>query len=68
MGMPGKTQRTVHCPQCHVAMTYDTGSSYRPFCSERCKLIDLGQWAAGAYRIAQVERDNGPDQPEDLLA
>ena len=58
--------RKVHCPQCSAAMVWSTGNPYRPFCSERCKLIDLGQWATGAYRIPQVERDVGdPGQPED---
>ena len=58
--------RKVHCPQCNAAMVWSTGNPYRPFCSERCKLIDLGQWATGAYRIPQVERDVGESgQPED---
>jgi hypothetical protein len=30
---------------------------YRPFCSERCKLIDLGQWATEGYRIPQAQDD-----------
>ena len=55
--------RKVHCPQCNAAMAWSSDNPYRPFCSERCKLIDLGQWATGAYRIPQVERDTG--QPED---
>ncbi len=33
-------------------MTFFNDNPYRPFCSERCKLIDLGQWAEGDYRIA----------------
>ena len=55
--------RKVQCPQCHAAILWSADNPYRPFCSERCKLIDLGQWATGAYRIPQVERDNG--QTED---
>jgi endogenous inhibitor of DNA gyrase (YacG/DUF329 family) len=66
MPMSSKVLRKAHCPQCNVAMVYDVSNPYRPFCSERCKLIDLGQWSAGAYRIPQVERDNGQDQDEDL--
>jgi endogenous inhibitor of DNA gyrase (YacG/DUF329 family) len=31
--------------------------SYFPFCSERCKLIDLGRWLGGKYQIPVVERD-----------
>lgn len=58
-----KTVSKAHCPQCNAAMPWSTDNPYRPFCSERCKLIDLGQWATGAYRIAQEERDIG--QPGD---
>lgn len=58
--------RKAHCPQCNAAIVWSTDNPYRPFCSERCKLIDLGQWATGAYRIPQVERDVGDSgQPED---
>ena len=58
--------RKVHCPQCNAAIVWSTDNPYRPFCSERCKLIDLGQWATGAYRIPQVERDVGDSaRPED---
>ena len=58
--------RKAHCPQCNAAMVWSTDNPYRPFCSERCKLIDLGQWATGAYRIPQAERDVGDSgQPED---
>jgi endogenous inhibitor of DNA gyrase (YacG/DUF329 family) len=35
---------------------------FRPFCSERCRLIDFGQWATGAYRIPQEEADAGNEE------
>jgi uncharacterized protein len=38
-----------------------------PFCSERCRLIDLGKWASGAYVISSPTRDVSdsiPDSPE----
>lgn len=44
--------QTVRCPVCRALTRYDAASSYRPFCSERCRLIDLGQWLAGDYRVA----------------
>ena len=44
-------------------MQWSIDNPYRPFCSERCKLIDFGQWATDAYRIPQAELDTG--QPED---
>ena len=36
---------TVKCPQCQRPVTWATENEFRPFCSERCKLIDLGEWA-----------------------
>jgi len=42
----------VKCPSCSKAVTWSTESTYRPFCSERCKLIDLGEWASEGHRIA----------------
>lgn len=60
-----KEARKVHCPQCNAAMLWSTDNPYRPFCSERCKLIDFGQWATGSYRIPQVERDNGQTEDEE---
>lgn len=58
--------RKVHCPQCNAAILWSMDNPYRPFCSERCKLMDLGQWATGAYRIPQAERDNGQTEDEEL--
>jgi endogenous inhibitor of DNA gyrase (YacG/DUF329 family) len=46
-------QPVVNCPQCSRIVVWDSKNRYRPFCSERCKLIDLGQWAAESYRIPE---------------
>ena len=43
--------RVVSCPQCGKPVAWDTTTRYRPFCSERCRLIDLGAWANENYRI-----------------
>ncbi|MBO9667460.1 MAG: DNA gyrase inhibitor YacG [Bdellovibrio sp.] len=43
--------KTVKCPQCGRLALYSPENPYRPFCSERCKLIDLGEWASEGYRI-----------------
>jgi endogenous inhibitor of DNA gyrase (YacG/DUF329 family) len=40
----------VKCPICRKKLTWEE-NPYRPFCSERCKLIDLGQWATEKYRV-----------------
>ena len=42
----------VACPACGAEKPWDARNKYRPFCSERCKLMDLGQWAAERYRVA----------------
>ena len=36
-------------------MAWNTANPFRPFCSERCKLIDLGQWASESYRVPVEE-------------
>jgi endogenous inhibitor of DNA gyrase (YacG/DUF329 family) len=45
----------MKCPRCQKETIFE-GNPYRPFCSERCKLIDLGQWAAGEYRVPTTEK------------
>ena len=46
----------VSCPICHTKVEWE-GNLFRPFCSERCKLIDLGHWATESYRV--------PSKPEE---
>ena len=45
----------VDCPTCQKKVIWQEENFYRPFCSERCKLIDLGEWADGKHRIASEE-------------
>lgn len=45
----------VNCPTCQTEVIWAKESLYRPFCSERCQLIDLGEWANEEKRIAAVE-------------
>jgi endogenous inhibitor of DNA gyrase (YacG/DUF329 family) len=54
--------KLVTCPQCGKAAPWSSANAYRPFCSERCKLIDLGAWATESYRIPTPDPE--PDQPE----
>lgn len=42
---------TVACPHCGKAVTWDTASIWKPFCSERCRLIDLGGWLSEKHVI-----------------
>ena len=54
--------RTGRCPQCGNPSERGPDNAFRPFCSERCKLADLGQWFAGRYSIPA--EDNGEAAPE----
>jgi hypothetical protein len=53
----------VACPQCGKDVAWSTDNPYRPFCSERCKLIDLGQWATESYRIPLAESGMDEEPP-----
>jgi uncharacterized protein len=53
--------RVVPCPQCGKPVEWASSSTWRPFCSERCKLIDLGAWASEAYRIPLAESPESDD-------
>ena len=41
---------TMRCPICKQNVTWE-GNAFRPFCSERCKMIDLDNWLEGRYRV-----------------
>ena len=56
--------RLVSCPRCAAQVAWSTENPYRPFCSERCKLIDLGDWAMEKYRVAVEEDKDAPDGEE----
>jgi uncharacterized protein len=45
-------QKKITCPTCGKANTWVSENQYRPFCSDRCKLIDLGEWANESRKIA----------------
>jgi hypothetical protein len=51
---PAAPPRPASCPTCGKP----TAQQHRPFCSKRCRDIDLGRWLRGVYR---VETDEGPD-------
>jgi len=46
----------IKCPQCSKQVTWQ-GNPDRPFCSERCRLVDLGCWADESYRVAGKSQD-----------
>jgi len=43
----------VDCPTCQKKVAWSDENTYRPFCSKRCKLIDLGEWASEGHKISQ---------------
>lgn len=51
----------VLCPRCKKPSSIAQTNAYRPFCSERCKLIDLGSWAAEDYKIPAEESPSFED-------
>jgi uncharacterized protein len=53
--------RYVNCPRCGSPVAWVVENPYRPFCSERCKLIDLGDWAMERYRVPVQEQKDVPD-------
>jgi endogenous inhibitor of DNA gyrase (YacG/DUF329 family) len=52
--------KSVPCPRCGALAEYSPQNKWRPFCSERCRVIDLGNWAAEGYRVPAE-----PDQPDE---
>jgi len=63
-------KKDISCPHCGKKGTWTSENKYRPFCSERCKLIDLGDWAEEKYRVPgnpvdlpNNEEDNNNEKP-----
>ena len=52
----------VPCPTCGKTVEWSESSRWRPFCSERCKLIDLGAWASEQHAIPgnEIEAEDKP--------
>jgi endogenous inhibitor of DNA gyrase (YacG/DUF329 family) len=59
MSEPLSKPRQVKCPTCNGPSLFSPQNTYRPFCSARCKGIDLGAWANESFRVPE---DNPPDQ------
>jgi uncharacterized protein len=60
--MPKKKTRSLRCPTCRTLVV--RGNENFPFCSDRCRLIDLGKWASGGYVISTSITD--PEQLENM--
>jgi len=60
----------MRCPICKKESDNSPANRFRPFCSERCQLVDLGTWAAEEYRIAGSkvpDRSHPDDRKKKLL-
>ena len=57
----------VNCPTCKKKFSYYS-SEFRPFCCERCKLIDMGHWYEESYSIAGRDRSVYIEHPQALSA
>lgn len=57
--MAKRISRVVRCPQCGGESAWRPDNPFRPFCSERCKLIDFGAWASDSYRLPAQEALGG---------
>ena len=53
----------VECPTCGAPVEWSAASVFRPFCSDRCKLIDLGAWASEEHAIPV-----GPDAEDESFS
>lgn len=60
--MAKRKSRSLRCPTCKTLVL--AGDEHYPFCSERCRLIDLGKWASGGYVISTPVTD--PEQLESM--
>ena len=57
-----KKRPKIHCPICRKEVAWE-GNPFRPFCSERCKLLDLGEWISEGYRIRTTEQPPAAGAP-----
>lgn len=58
----------MKCPACDKPLASDTDARWRPFCSERCKMADLGGWFAGRYAIPADPDPDAPAEPPETTA
>ena len=59
---PAVKPRLVRCPACGGDSVYAPSNPYRPFCSERCKNMDLGAWASESFRVPEKDDPSTPQE------
>jgi uncharacterized protein len=57
-------ERIVRCPTCSKSVRWHVSNIWRPFCSERCQIIDLGAWASETHRIAGESAQDEPSSED----
>ena len=64
---PDTMTKIVQCPQCGQDVPWQQKQQWKPFCCERCKLIDLGEWASEGHVIGgeSIEIDDDQFNPSD---
>jgi len=60
--------KIVKCPTCKTSVEWTKDSQFRPFCSKRCRLIDLGEWASESHVIPESKLEHEVDLPDELLS
>ena len=50
--------RTVSCPRCAKPVAWGPESPFRPFCSKRCRDVDLNRWLSGVYAVPGKEEED----------
>jgi len=63
-GNSDKTVSKIKCPSCGKPVVWSTKNPWRPFCSERCRLIDLGDWIEERHRIPDSDQHSELESPE----
>jgi endogenous inhibitor of DNA gyrase (YacG/DUF329 family) len=58
-------EKKIKCPVCKKESAWKD-NPFRPFCSERCRMIDLGKWAAEEYRIAGEKKVPLPGEGDEI--
>lgn len=55
--------KIVCCPTCGASTKFDKGNPFRPFCSERCQILDLGAWADEKYVVPENLSEEESESP-----
>jgi len=62
-GETGEMVERVKCPICRVEVAWE-GNPFRPFCSDRCRILDLGAWVSERYRIPGEKLDASSEKKD----